>query len=86
MSVSATGLGFAIISGAMTSGIGYVIWYAVLPKLKAASSASLQLTVPIIGTVGGIICLGEKLNIRLALASISILSGVAMVVLLTKRE
>jgi drug/metabolite transporter (DMT)-like permease len=86
MSVSATGLMFAIISGAMTSGIGYAIWYAVLPELKAASSASLQLTVPVIATVGGVIWLGEEVSIRLALASIIILGGVAMVVLLTKRE
>ena len=86
MSVSAPGLIFAIISGAITSGIGYAIWYAVLPKLKAASSASLQLTVPVIATVGGVIWLGEEVSIRLALASISILGGVAMVVLLTKRE
>jgi drug/metabolite transporter (DMT)-like permease len=86
MSVSATGLMFAIISGAMTSGIGYVIWYAVLPKLKEAPSASLQLTVPVIAAVGGVIWLGEEVSIRLALASIIILGGVAMVVLLTKRE
>ncbi|MFT7417774.1 MAG: drug/metabolite transporter (DMT)-like permease, partial [Glaciecola sp.] len=62
------------------------IWYAVLPELKAASSASLQLTVPVIATVGGVIWLGEEVSIRLALASIIILGGVAMVVLLTKRE
>nr|WP_297348264.1 DMT family transporter [uncultured Glaciecola sp.] len=86
MSVSAPGLIFAIISGAMTSGIGYAIWYAVLPQLKAASSASLQLTVPVIATVGGVIWLGEEVSIRLTLASISILGGVAMVVLLPKRE
>jgi drug/metabolite transporter (DMT)-like permease len=86
MSVSAPGLIFAIISGAITSGIGYAIWYAVLPQLKAASSASLQLTVPVIATVGGVIWLGEEVSIRLTLASISILGGVAMVVLLPKRE
>jgi drug/metabolite transporter (DMT)-like permease len=86
MSISAHGLILAIISGAITSGIGYAIWYAVLPKLKAASSASLQLTVPVIATIGGVIWLGEEVSIRLALASISILGGVAMVVLLPKRE
>jgi drug/metabolite transporter (DMT)-like permease len=86
MSISAHGLAFAIASGAITSGIGYAIWYAVIPHLKAASSASLQLTVPVIATVGGVIWLGEEVSIRLALASISILGGVAMVVLLPKRE
>lgn len=86
MSISAQGLIFAIASGTITSGIGYAIWYAVIPLLKAASSASLQLTVPVIATVGGAIWLGEEVSIRLALASISILGGVAMVVLLPKRE
>lgn len=76
----------AIASGALTSGIGYAIWYAVLPYLKAASSASLQLTVPVIATIGGVVWLGEEISIRLALASISILGGVAIVVLLPKRE
>lgn len=86
MSVSTQGILFAIVSGAITSGIGYAIWYAIIPLLKAASSASLQLTVPVIATIGGVIWLGEEMSIRLALASISILGGVAMVILLAKRE
>lgn len=86
MSVSTQGILFAIVSGAITSGIGYAIWYAIIPLLKAASSASLQLTVPVIATIGGVIWLGEEVSIRLALASISILGGVAMVILLAKRE
>jgi drug/metabolite transporter (DMT)-like permease len=86
MSISTQGILFAIASGAITSGIGYAIWYTVIPLLKAASSASLQLTVPVIATVGGIIWLDEEVSIRIALASISILGGVAMVILLSKRE
>jgi drug/metabolite transporter (DMT)-like permease len=86
MSISIQGLLFAVASGAITSGIGYAIWYAVIPLLKAASSASLQLTVPVIATVGGVIWLGEEVSVRVALASISILGGVAMVILLSKRE
>lgn len=86
MSVSTQGILFAIVSGAITSGIGYAIWYAIIPLLKAASSASLQLTVPVVATIGGVIWLGEEMSIRLALASISILGGVAMVILLAKRE
>jgi len=86
MSISTQGILFAIASGAITSGIGYAIWYAVIPLLKAASSASLQLTVPVIATVGGVIWLSEEVSIRIALASISILGGVAMVILLPKRE
>jgi len=86
ISISSRGALLAIASGALTSGIGYAIWYAVLPFLKAASSASLQLTVPVIATIGGVVWLGEEVSIRLALASISILGGVAIVVLLPKRE
>jgi drug/metabolite transporter (DMT)-like permease len=86
ISISLQGAVLAIASGALTSGIGYAIWYAVLPFLKAASSASLQLTVPVIATIGGVVWLGEEVSIRLALASISILGGVAIVVLLPKRE
>lgn len=86
ISISLQGAVLAIASGALTSGIGYAIWYAVLPFLKAASSASLQLTVPVIATIGGMVWLGEEISIRLALASISILGGVAIVVLLPKRE
>lgn len=86
ISISLQGALLAIASGALTSGIGYAIWYAVLPFLKAASSASLQLTVPVIATIGGVVWLGEEVSIRLALASISILGGVAIVVLLPKKE
>ena len=86
ISISLQGAVLAIASGALTSGIGYAIWYAVLPFLKAASSASLQLTVPVIATIGGVVWLGEEVSIRLALASISILGGVAIVVLLPKKE
>jgi drug/metabolite transporter (DMT)-like permease len=86
ISISLQGAVLAIASGALTSGIGYAIWYAVLPFLKAASSASLQLTVPVIATIGGVVWLQEEVSIRLALASISILGGVAIVVLLPKRE
>jgi drug/metabolite transporter (DMT)-like permease len=84
ISISMEGLLLAIASGAITSGLGYAIWYAVLPYLKSATSASLQLTVPVIATIGGIIWLGEDINARLVIASIAILGGVAMVVLLPK--
>ncbi len=85
ISMTPYGVLLAISSGAITSGIGYAIWYAVLPQLKAASAASLQLTVPVIATIGGVIWLSEEVNIRLAIASISILGGVALVVLMPKK-
>jgi drug/metabolite transporter (DMT)-like permease len=75
------GLGYALASGALASGIGYVIWYAVVPQLKTSTAATLQLSVPVIAAVGGILFLGEPITIRLLLASATVLGGIALVVL-----
>ncbi len=74
------GLGYAILSGAITSGIGYVIWYKALPMLKATSAATVQLSVPVIAALGGILFLGELLTLRIVLASLAILLGIALVI------
>jgi drug/metabolite transporter (DMT)-like permease len=78
--VDTAGALYAIASGAITSGIGYAIWYAALPHLKATSAATLQLSVPVIAAVGGILWLGEPLTLRLLLASAAILGGIALVI------
>jgi drug/metabolite transporter (DMT)-like permease len=78
--LSTTGVGLALTSGAITSGLGYVVWYAVLPRLSAAKAASVQLTVPIIAALLGMLLLDEALNLRLTVASIAILGGVGLVV------
>ncbi len=75
------GVIYAIISGAITSGLGYVIWYSVLPSLKAASAATVQLSVPVLAAAGGILLLGEPLTSRYLLASVAILGGITLVVL-----
>lgn len=75
-----TGIGYAILSGAITSGIGYVIWYKALPMLKATSAATVQLSVPVIAALGGILFLGELLTLRIVLASLAILLGIALVI------
>ncbi len=80
-SLDYTGFWYAISSGALASGIGYAIWYAALPALKATNAATVQLTVPIIAALGGIVFLGETITLRLVLASVAILGGVALVVL-----
>jgi drug/metabolite transporter (DMT)-like permease len=79
--VDLAGVSYAIISGAITSGLGYVIWYSALPGLKAASAATVQLSVPVLAAAGGILLLGEPLTLRYLLASIAILGGIALVVL-----
>jgi drug/metabolite transporter (DMT)-like permease len=75
------GITYAVISGAITSGVGYVIWYSALPGLKAASAATVQLSVPVLTATGGILLLGEPLTLRYLLASVAILGGIALVVL-----
>jgi drug/metabolite transporter (DMT)-like permease len=79
-SVDAAGFYYALASGALTSGIGYAIWYTALPALKATQAATVQLSVPVIAALGGIVFLGEALTLRLILASIAILGGIALVI------
>ena len=75
------GATYAVISGAITSGLGYVIWYSALPGLKATSAATVQLSVPVLAAAGGILLLGEPLTLRFLLASSAVLGGIALVVL-----
>lgn len=81
MSVDSYGVLYALLSGALTSGVGYAIWYSVLPLLKATTAATVQLTVPLLAAVAGIVVLSEPLTLRLVLASVAILGGIALVVL-----
>lgn len=77
--LSATGLALAIASGAVTSGLGYVVWYAALGKLSAMRAATVQLSVPLIAAVGGVLFLSETFTPRLAIASAAMLGGIAVV-------
>lgn len=76
---------YAIASGALTSGLGYAIWYRALPLLRASTAATVQLSVPVITALAGVLLLSEPLSLRLVLASIAVLGGVALVVLWPKR-
>jgi drug/metabolite transporter (DMT)-like permease len=79
------GVAYAALSGALASGIGYAIWYAALPGLTAASAATVQLSVPVITALGGMVLLSEPLTMRLALCSLAILGGIALVVRANRR-
>lgn len=72
------GVGYGLLSGAIASGLGYIIWYAALPSLSRARAAFVQLTVPAIAAAGGVVFIGEALNDRLLLATAIIISGVAL--------
>ena len=74
------GIGYAVASGALASALGYAIWYAALPALLATQAATLQLSVPVIAAVGGIVFVGETLTLRLGLCSLAILGGIALVI------
>jgi drug/metabolite transporter (DMT)-like permease len=73
------GVALAFASGALTSGIGYVIWYAALRGLSAMRAATVQLSVPPIAAFGGVLLLSEAITPRLAIASAATLGGVALV-------
>ena len=75
------GMAYAVLSGALASGIGYAIWYRVLPAMKATHAATVQLSVPVIAALGGIVMLGESISVRAVLASTAILGGIALVIL-----
>jgi drug/metabolite transporter (DMT)-like permease len=84
-SLDVAGFYYALASGALASGVGYAIWYTVLPALKNTSAATVQLSVPVIAALGGIVFLGEPMTLRLLMASVAILGGIALVIV-QKRE
>ena len=85
VSLDGLGVGCAMASGALASGIGYAIWYAALPGLKVTSAATVQLSVPVIAAAGGVALLGEPLTVRLVLAAAAVLSGIALVIVQRQR-
>lgn len=78
--IDATGAVYALLSGALASGLGYAIWYSALRGLTATQAASVQLSVPVIAAFGGALLLSEALTLRLLLASVATLGGIALVV------
>ncbi len=71
----------AALSGGVTSGMGYALWYRVLPQLAPTTAAVVQLSVPIIAIVGGVVLLGEVASLRLVLGAALVLGGIALAVL-----
>ncbi len=79
------GLFYALLSGAVTSGIGYAIWYSALPGLHASQAATVQLSVPILAALGGSLLLSEALTLRLILSAVAVLGGIALVLAAGRR-
>jgi drug/metabolite transporter (DMT)-like permease len=86
MRLDPAGIVYALLSGAIASGVGYVIWYLALAGLKAASAATVQLSVPVLTAVGGILLLSEPPTLRFVLASITVLGGIALVVITPQQK
>ncbi|HKC66107.1 MAG TPA: DMT family transporter [Pyrinomonadaceae bacterium] len=82
--LSSTGIIFAVLSGAITSGLGYVIWYAALKGLTATRAAMVQLAVPILAAAGGVMILSEKISLRLLLSAVLVLGGVGLALMSRK--
>jgi len=78
IAVSTKGILIALAAGAMTSGLGYVLWYTALRNLTATRAAVLQLLVPILAAVGGVVFLSEVISLRLVLSAIVVLGGIAL--------
>jgi drug/metabolite transporter (DMT)-like permease len=78
-SVSSTGALLAVASGALASGLGYAIWYAALPGLTAGRAATVQLSVPVIAAIGGVLLLSEQITVRLVVASSLTIGGIWLV-------
>ena len=81
LTLSPRGLLLAIASGSIASGLGYVTWYAALRGLTSTRAATVQLSVPVIAAIGGVLLLSEPLTLRLVLASAATLGGIALVLL-----
>ncbi|MFY3382674.1 DMT family transporter [Paracidovorax sp. MALMAid1276] len=77
---STSGMLYAVASGALTSGVGYAVWYRVLPALQATHAATVQLSVPVITAVGGVALLGEPATWPMVVSACAIMGGIALVI------
>lgn len=74
------GVLYAVVAGALASGLGYALWYSVVQRVSTTTAASAQLTVPVLTALGAVMLLGESLHMRLVLSAFAVLGGVALVI------
>jgi drug/metabolite transporter (DMT)-like permease len=86
ISISSNGIFLAMVSGALASGVGYVIWYAALRGLTTTRAAMVQLSVPVIAAWGGVLFLAEHVSVRLLIAGVLILGGITMALLSRQKK
>ncbi|MCB1340866.1 MAG: DMT family transporter [Pseudooceanicola sp.] len=80
VAVTPSGVGLAVISGALTSGLGYALWYRVLPRISAVTAAVAMVAVPLIAVAGGIVFLGESVTQRFAIGVVLVLGGILLAI------
>ena len=80
LTITPKGFLWAALSGCITSGVGYVLWYAALPRLTATRAATVQLAVPVLAALAGVVVLSEAISLRLLISTVVILGGVALAV------
>ncbi|MFJ4348395.1 DMT family transporter [Pseudomonas sp. NPDC089401] len=83
--ITPTGAIYAVASGVLASGAGYVVWYAVVKRIRAQTAATLQLSVPVLASIAGVVLLSEPLSARMVAASLIVLGGIALALLGAKR-
>lgn len=81
----ASGILLALVSGGLTSGAAYALWYAIVPSLPSSTASTVQLSVPCLSALGGALLLGEKLTVTLIIATAAVIAGIAMAIYADKR-
>jgi drug/metabolite transporter (DMT)-like permease len=84
--IDAYGALCAVMSGAVASGIGYTIWYQAVPHLSTLRASAVQLSVPVLSAIAGVVLLAEPLTLRLGAASVAVLGGIALVLAARERS
>ncbi|WP_177412814.1 DMT family transporter [Pseudomonas sp. R1-43-08] len=79
LSIDISGVFCAIASGTIASGVGYAIWYAALRSLSSFQAATIQLSVPVLASLAGVLILDESMTTRLALTSLAVLGGIGLI-------
>jgi drug/metabolite transporter (DMT)-like permease len=80
LALTPVGFLWATLSGSITSGVGYVLWYAALPRLTATRAATVQLAVPVLAALAGVVALSEAISLRLVISAVVILGGVGLAI------
>ncbi len=85
LQLSLSGVILAVLSGAIASALGYVLWYTVLPAITPSRAATVQLSVPVIAALGGVVLMDELFTLRLIIASLAVLGGIVITIMVKNR-